>query len=74
MELELENGHPLAAAIRKSAQGGNEVFLVLKEPGIAKNSYFRATVKQWTVTGNTTSIEFESWEQYMERRAQLAGV
>ena len=46
MELELENGHPLAAAIRKSPQGGNEVFLVLKEPRIANNSYFPATVKQ----------------------------
>lgn len=74
MNLILEEDHPLAVAIR-SAPLGQETWLLIKSPGVLKPSSFRALISQYEVNINgTTSVWFESWEEYMERKATMAGL
>jgi hypothetical protein len=74
MEFDLDNEHPLAVAV-KQIQTGEEVWIVLETPG--QPSYFRAVLTKWELGklgSDKTHIEFESWEEYMERKARMAGL
>lgn len=75
MDITLPMGHPLAQAITESP---GDLWLVLKDRrGFEMNkreTRYRATVKQWTQSENTLTVELESWEDYAEREAQRMGL
>lgn len=71
MEIQLPEDHPLARAIR-NWDGTRSTWLLLKENG--GESSFRAYLKGWSMTGNTMTAEFESWEDYCEYQARGMGL
>lgn len=69
--LEISADSDMAKALIESKR--QNLFLTLKEPG--GTSIFRAQVSKWSIHNDgLVGIEFESWERYMERYAQLAGI
>lgn len=76
MELTLPADHPLAEAITNGP--AIDTWLVLKTPVSAPYSAFRSTfragVTKWTKTHDSVRVEFETWEDHIERRAQIAGL
>lgn len=75
MELILDQDHPLAQAIIDAPVLSEDVFLVLKSPGIANGSYFRALVRGWEIhRDGAATLRFESWEEHVERKARSAGL
>lgn len=76
MKLELHSDHPLAQALFDWDSEAGEMWLVLKKPGLNTNSNFRALLRKWDWdrTKDVLTAEFESWEDYMVRRAALQGI
>lgn len=73
MKLTLSNEHPLAEALRDNAFGGDEHWLIVKCPA-GRETKLRACLAKWEQKIDSTTFEFETWEQYMERKAQMAGL
>lgn len=71
IEIPLEGD--LAQAIVNNVNGGNEMWLVLK-PAFGK-SVFRSNIKSYSVHGDgNLGVDFETWPEYIERRAQESGI
>jgi len=74
MKLALDSEHPLAVALKDSSFPGDEHWLIVKCPA-GRETKFRACLTKWEIkNSDITTFEFETWEQYMERKAQLAGL
>lgn len=72
MELTVTEEHPIAKALRGAGALHQETWLVLKTLG--GPTHLRALVNSWNAEGGVVHVKFETWESYLERKAQLSGI
>ena len=72
MHLTVDRDHPISEALQDAPMNGHETWLLIKSTD--GTSYLRAAVQQWRTDGELTHIDFETWEEYMDRRAKMAGL
>lgn len=76
ISISLDINHPLSVAIMDWDTTKGEVWLVLKGPGYPVTSHFRALLSgwAWATDSDVLTAQFETWEDYMVRRAALQGI
>lgn len=77
MKIELPLDNPLAKALMESTECYESWLIVKTSDSYAGwQSPFRAAVQRWSIDKDSTTvtIDFETWEEYMERKAREVGL
>lgn len=82
MHLNLPATNELAQAIIDAVEiidGEDELWMVLRKPGVLSDSLFRARIWAWeavVIDEETVKlrVELETWDEYMERTAKAKGL